>query len=309
MSRFISQLACRFHPEASLVEDSRAGDMICPECGLVVADRIIDVSSEWRTFSDDTNSWGNSRVGAAENHLLGSTNLETMIFSPKGTNTIQQPRQISTTDRALKRGYDVTRIMAGRLHLQKRVVDRACECFRQCYESKCVRGHSENAIVAACIYIACRKEGADRSLKEIYPVSQASKTEIGRCFSKIMKGLSEANRLRGIDVTNLIPRFCNNLNLDLTQEMHVRKASIYIVERAKDLCDIQSRAPSSLAAASIYLACLATDERKTLNDIEQVTDVKASTIRQVYKILRQHATDLFPSDFVFQCPPANLPKS
>lgn len=45
-------MICSYHPEADLIEDYRAGDMICTECGLVVADRIIDVSTEWRTFTD-----------------------------------------------------------------------------------------------------------------------------------------------------------------------------------------------------------------------------------------------------------------
>lgn len=30
---------CPYHPEAALIEDHSAGDMICPECGLVVGDR------------------------------------------------------------------------------------------------------------------------------------------------------------------------------------------------------------------------------------------------------------------------------
>ncbi len=30
---------CPQHPEAHLIEDHHAGDMICPECGLVVGDR------------------------------------------------------------------------------------------------------------------------------------------------------------------------------------------------------------------------------------------------------------------------------
>ena len=30
---------CPYHPESSLIEDHAAGDMICPECGLVVGDR------------------------------------------------------------------------------------------------------------------------------------------------------------------------------------------------------------------------------------------------------------------------------
>ena len=35
----MNRLFCRNHPNAPLVEDYRAGDMVCPECGLVVGDR------------------------------------------------------------------------------------------------------------------------------------------------------------------------------------------------------------------------------------------------------------------------------
>ena len=36
-----STVKCPNHPNAFLVEDYRAGDMVCPECGLVVGDRYI----------------------------------------------------------------------------------------------------------------------------------------------------------------------------------------------------------------------------------------------------------------------------
>lgn len=36
---YMQELACRYHPDAVLIEDYRAGDMICPMCGLVVGDR------------------------------------------------------------------------------------------------------------------------------------------------------------------------------------------------------------------------------------------------------------------------------
>ena len=50
-----AMVACKYHPDAPLVEDNRAGDLICPECGLVVGDRVIDVGSEWRSvFKTET---------------------------------------------------------------------------------------------------------------------------------------------------------------------------------------------------------------------------------------------------------------
>ena len=37
-----SILKCESHPDAVLIEDHRAGDMICSQCGLVVGDRLAN---------------------------------------------------------------------------------------------------------------------------------------------------------------------------------------------------------------------------------------------------------------------------
>ncbi|GBM28506.1 Transcription initiation factor IIB, partial [Araneus ventricosus] len=68
-------VVCPYHPDASLIEDYRAGDMICSECGLVVGDRVIDVGSEWRTFSNEKADSDPSRVGAAEWHPCGHVGI------------------------------------------------------------------------------------------------------------------------------------------------------------------------------------------------------------------------------------------
>lgn len=75
------------------------------------------------------------------------------------------------------------------------------------------------------------------------------------------------------------------------------------------------------------MACAAAGERKPMkgkflslekiysnqnflsSDIQVVAGVMESTIRQIYKIMLPKAAELFPSDFQFKCPPANLPIS
>lgn len=68
-----------------MIEDYRAGDMICSECGLVVGDRVIDVGSEWRTFSNEKSGVDPSRVGGPENPLLSGGDLSTMIGPGTGS--------------------------------------------------------------------------------------------------------------------------------------------------------------------------------------------------------------------------------
>ena len=50
------------------------------------------------------------------------------------------------------------------------------------HDGRNLRGRSNEAISAACLYIACRQEGVPRTFKEIVAVSTVSKKEIGRCF-------------------------------------------------------------------------------------------------------------------------------
>jgi hypothetical protein len=42
-----NRVCCYAHPDAPLIEDYRAGDMICSECGLVVGDRYFSNFSEY----------------------------------------------------------------------------------------------------------------------------------------------------------------------------------------------------------------------------------------------------------------------
>jgi transcription initiation factor TFIIIB Brf1 subunit/transcription initiation factor TFIIB len=64
--------------------------------------------------------------------------------------------------------------------------------------------------------------------------------------------------MNNIDFFLLKPRFRKNLQLE--QGMIIEKTAIHIAEQAKQICDIEGRKPSSIAGASIYLACMATRE-------------------------------------------------
>ncbi|KAH1297630.1 hypothetical protein KXX11_007326, partial [Aspergillus fumigatus] len=71
---------CREVPPNLEFPDSH--ETVCGSCGLVLADREIDMHSEWRTFSnDDQNNDDPSRVGDATNPLLNGDQLETQIAS------------------------------------------------------------------------------------------------------------------------------------------------------------------------------------------------------------------------------------
>lgn len=302
-------LKCPYHDWAPLIEDHHAGDLICPECGLVVGDRVVDVGSEWRTFSNEKDSKDNCRVGASENTLLDGTDLSTCISSGTGKASFDESgraiyssrRQINSSDRALLIAFREIAQMADRLNLPKMIADRADTLFKQVHVTKSLKGRSNDAIASACLYIACRQENVPRTFKEICAISKISKKEIGRVFKLILKTLETSVEL--ITTGDFMSRFCSTLSLSLS----IQKAATQIARRAVDLGIVCGRSPISVAAAAIYMASQASTDKKTHKEICDVSGVAEVTIKQSYRIMYPRAHDLFPDDFSFAVPIEQLP--
>ncbi|CAN0341730.1 transcription initiation factor IIB [Petromyzon marinus] len=305
-----NRIHCPYHPEAVLIEDYRAGDMVCPECGVVVGDRVVDVGSEWRTFSNDTNSKDPSRVGDAQNPLLNGSDLTTLIskgtgaasFDEFGNAKYQNRRSLSSSDRAMLTAFREINTMSDRINLPRNIVDRTNNLFKQVYEQKSLKGRSNDAIASACLYIACRQEGVPRTFKEICAVSRISKKEIGRCFKLILKALETSVDL--ITTGDFMSRFCSNLGLPKA----VQAAATHIARRAVELDLVPGRSPISVAAAAIYMASQASADKRTQKEIGDIAGVADVTIRQSYRLIYPKASQLFPQDFKFDTPVEKLPQ-
>jgi len=304
------KVKCPSHPDAALVEDHRAGDMICSECGLVVGDRVIDVGSEWRTFSNDKGGEDRSRVGGPENSLLGSSDLSTIIgpSKPGGTNygegvSYSNHRSVSSSDRALINAFRSISNMCDRINLPKTINDRANQLFKMVHDGRSLKGRSNEAIASACLYIACRQEGVPRTFKEIVAVSTVSKKEIGRCFKLIIKAHDTTVEI--ITTGDFMHRFCGTLEL----AKDVQKAATHIAKKSVDLDIVPGRSPISVAAAAIYMASQASNDKRSQKEIADIAGVADVTIRQSYKLMLPRAAELFPEGFKFTTPIENLPQS
>ncbi|CAL8121728.1 unnamed protein product [Orchesella dallaii] len=276
---------------------------------ILLTFRVIDVGSEWRTFSNEKAGTDPSRVGGPENPLLNGSDLTTIIgggrgdaaFDEFGVAKYQNRRAISSADRALMNAFKEINQMADRINLPKTIVDRANNLFKMVHDGKNLKGRSNDAIASACLYIACRQEGVPRTFKEICAVSKISKKEIGRCFKLILKALDTSVEL--ITTGDFMSRFCSNLGLPNS----VQKAATAIARAAVDLDIVPGRSPISVAAAAIYMASQASEVKRSQKEIGDVAGVADVTIRQSYKLMYPRAEELFPKDFKFFTPIEQLP--
>ncbi|KAM7541611.1 hypothetical protein Aperf_G00000040252 [Anoplocephala perfoliata] len=307
----MSRVTCKYHPYAELVEDAHAGDLICPICGLVVGERVIDVGSEWRTFANDANAKDMSRVGAAENPLFSGSDLSTMIGSTsyndsrqldeQGRPLYRNRRNVSGSDRALINAFKEISQMAERLNIAKSISDQANLLFKQVHESRTLRGRSNEAVCTACLYMACRQEGFPRSFKEVCTVTRVSKKDVGKVFKKIVKVMD--TNIASVTVEDFMSRFCTNLNLDIP----VQQLASDVARRALNLNLVSGRSPVSVAAAAIYMAALALGRRKEKKEIGDAAGCAEATITCTYRAMLPRVTELFPDDVRLSVHPEKFP--
>ncbi|KAL3534373.1 hypothetical protein ACH5RR_002834 [Cinchona calisaya] len=281
-----------------VVCDHAAGDTVCSECGLVLESRSIDETSEWRTFADESGDHDPVRVGGPVNPLLGDSGLSTVISKgPNGSNGDSSLARLQNRggdpDRAIVLAFKAIANMADRLSLVATIKDRASEIYKRLEDQKCTRGRNLDALVAACIYIACRQEGKPRTVKEICSIANgATKKEIGRAKEFIVKQLKvemgESMEMGTIHAGDYLRRFCSNLGMSNEEIKAVQET----VQKSEEF-DIR-RSPISIAAAIIYMITQLSDLKKPLRDISIATTVAEGTIKNAYKDLYPHASKIIP---------------
>lgn len=179
---------CREDPP-DIVDDHTSGDLICGNCGLVLQERVIDQSSEWRTFSnDDQGNDDPSRVGDGPNSLLNGAQLNTNIafgdggMRSKELHRAQNKSSLDKGNKSLLQAYKQIGAFADGWQLPTAVSDTAKHLFKDADESRLFKGKSQEALIAGCVFLACRRNGVPRSFREVMELTNVSKKEIGRTF-------------------------------------------------------------------------------------------------------------------------------
>lgn len=288
-------------PNPNVIEEFSSGDLVCGDCGLILGDRVVDTRSEWRTFANDEGD-DPSRVGAASNPLLdGIDEFETIISSRDGNTGVSRELQRATAksshgknERSLLNAFRDISSMAEQISLPRSIVDIAKQLYKRVEEEKLLRGKSTDAIIAACIFIACRQAGVPRTFKEVWGLTRVPKKTIGQCFKVLEKafGTNSPSMTPGIEQPStlgnvmtgpedLMARYCNHLSLPVW----LQSGAVDVAISAREHGVLTGRSPITVAATCIYFASALFGHPKSASEIGNVAGVSDSTIKSAYKII------------------------
>ncbi|KAF8165641.1 cyclin-like protein [Crassisporium funariophilum] len=283
---------CR-DPNPNIVEEFGSGDLVCGNCGLVLGGRIVDTRSEWRTFANDEGD-DPSRVGAASDPLMeGMEQLDTVISFRDGGSGIARElqraasrSQSSRAERNILTAFRDISSWCDQFSLPKTISDIAKQLYKRSDEEKLLRGKPLDAVIAACIFIACRQAHVPRTFREICNLTHVSKKILGQCYKALEQafnlspGASATHTAPSQGPENLLVRYCNHL--DLPPNVQSICSDIIIAARKHGIAD--GRSPVSIAGGAIYFTCHLLGKVKSVRDISAVAGVSEGTIKLVYRL-------------------------
>jgi len=272
-----------------MVDKTRA-EVICKKCGFVIKDSIIDRGQEWRAFDAEQMS-RRARTGAPRTYTKHDKGLTTEIGKGRGE-LYKVPRKkraqyyrlrkwhkrlVESKDRNLSFALSELQRIISFLNLSKTVHERVARYYEQALDKGLIRGRSIESVIAALVYAISRRERTPRTLGEISEACGLSKKEIGRTYRYVARELKI--RILPADPKDFVPRFCSILNLS----DKIQAKAIKILKKAQKESVTSGKAPTGVAAAAIYIACLLTNEETTQREMANAISLTEVTLRNRQK--------------------------
>lgn len=276
----------------NLDEDFVRGERSCLDCGLVLAENIIDPGKEWTDYDGDKSR---ARAGPPTSVLWHDKGLSTDIhwsntdFAGKritGSKRSQlfrmrkwqrRARSFSSFERNMESALTEMSRLAGLMDLTKAVKEEAAVIYRKALEKDMVRGRSIDAMVAASLYLANQKLKTARSLDDFERHSRLKRKAITRAHKSMKANLRL--RIAVSEPEEYVPRFCNLLGLP--PDIVLATKNLLLDARKRELT--HGKSPTGVAAAAVYVAARMNQRPRTQREIADISGVTEVTIRNRYK--------------------------
>jgi transcription initiation factor TFIIB len=288
-----------------IVTDPESGEIICSNCGMVISDKVEDSSHlERHVFTGGQMEQARARTGAPTSLARHDMGLATIIgkedrdasgqkIDSSINSTMQRLRAWDfrihlsrSSDRNLQTAFKLLNTLKDKLGLSDAIVEKIAYIYRKAQERGFVRGRSIPAVLAAAVYIAYRDFGVPKTMKDIATVSNIKRKNIARVYRQLLLELDY--KVPNPDPVKCIAKIANKGNLTEKTKRH----ALDIMEKITENEISAGKDPMGLAATVLYMSCIKTGENITQKEISNVAGVTEVTLRNRFKDLKNHLTDL-----------------
>ncbi len=240
-----------------LVTDRERGEVVCAQCGLVVAEAVVDMGPEWRTFNKER------RVRTAPLKLVVKTDMA--VKAEHGVRWRRLAKFHRETMHGYERGLAKIRAELKRIRecagLPQRVVEEAEALVKKYFEV--VAGFPPEVVAVALLWTVAKVAGVPRPLENFLKCSRAEEHRVRKAAWR----LKEVMKLGGkLSIEDYVRTLAARVNLPAP----VVKAAVELLERNRRV--LFGKNPWVSAAAALWLASF-----KKLGLLKRLAEVAGTT--------------------------------
>lgn len=284
--------SCKTYP---VVTDSERGEILCSGCGLVLVQNLEDFSYESHGYTQQE-FMTQTRTGPGISLTMHDKGLSTIIGSNKdstGTSLSNRTklefnrlrmwdqRSRSKTTSSLSKAFTILHGMKTKLSIPDSVVEQAAYNYRKAVLAKLTRGRTMSSLIAASLYAACRENNIPRTLDDIASAANVERRLLSRDLRTLVIKL-ELN-LNQYDTSAFIIKLANNMSI----KEKTKRDAIEIFKKCESERITSGKHPVAQAAAVIYLACLANNEKISQRKLSENSGVSDVTIRNRVNFIKK----------------------
>jgi len=273
----------------NIITDTENGERVCSRCGLVIDETPIDMGPEWRAFTVAEKNT-RSRTGLGSSLTLYDKGLSTVFKGDRDASgrklnnearlkmdRLRRYDNRSKFDETWRRNLSIAMAeldrMSVTLHIPSNIKEQAALIYRKALKADLIRGRSIDAFVAASIYAACRAAEVPRPIKKVSEASTRDHSEVARTYRLLIRELKI--RMPIDEPMKFVPSIAAKLNLRRDTE----QKAVDILKSAKIKKGISGKDPRGLAAAALYMACLANDDKRIQKEVALAAGTTEVTLR------------------------------
>ncbi|KAL7681929.1 putative transcription factor TFIIB, brf1, TBP-binding domain, Cyclin-like superfamily [Plasmopara halstedii] len=242
-----------------------SGDAVCVSCGTILEENNIVSSVEFQESGGGAHSVVGQFVSATASKSYG-------ICGTNGRNYGLESRAST-----LANGKKKIRQIAGMLRLGDHYVDSAFRLFALALQRNFTHGRKTQTVIAACLYIVCRRERSPHLLIDFSDKLQINVYVLGGVFLKFCKLLQI--HLPLIDPSLYIHRFASQLNF-VGKTHSIATTALRLVATMKRDWIETGRRPSGICGAALLIAARSQSVMCSLYDVMDVVNIGERTLKQ-----------------------------
>jgi transcription initiation factor TFIIB len=253
------------------------GTEYCQECGMVLSEVPIEQSQPSWTPREER------RTGPSTSHLWlqkGTKIGDSGTTSRKSKILKRYNVRLKYSEKSLSMGLREIRSLAAALDIPSSTAERAAYIYRKTARADLLKGRSMDAIAAACVFIAARRNGPPLTFSWVAEASPVTESDISTAYRTLMGELNLT--IQPPEPQEFLPRIASAVGVPHGVQRQARA----FLQTAMDEGAHVGQSPPGVAGAALYRAARQHDIDATQESIATKAGVSPVTLSRQWQKLK-----------------------